>query len=67
MSGTSQDELIVIEVASQSLYYSLKSRDSEKIVLRDNIDQTSINVKILKVFEFSSERKMMSIVVEILG
>ncbi len=67
MSGTSQDELIVIEVASQSLYYSLQSRDSEKIVLRDNIDQTSINVKILKVFEFSSERKMMSIVVEILG
>ena len=67
MSGTSQDELIVIEVASQSLYYSLQSRDSEKIVLKDNIDQTSINVKILKVFEFSSERKMMSIVVEILG
>jgi hypothetical protein len=33
MSGTSQDELIVIDVARQSLYFSLIKRDSETIVL----------------------------------
>lgn len=36
MSGTSQDELIVIEVAGQSKYFTLEARDSESITLRDN-------------------------------
>lgn len=36
MSGTSQDELIVISVSGESLYFTLESRDSESIVLRDN-------------------------------
>lgn len=29
MSGTSQDELIVIDVSKQSLYFTLAKRDSE--------------------------------------
>jgi len=36
MSGTSQDELIVIDVAKQSLYFTLIKRDSESIALQDN-------------------------------
>lgn len=36
MSGTSQDELIVIDVSRQSLYFTLLKRDSESIVLKDN-------------------------------
>jgi len=62
MSGTSQDELIVIEVAEQSLYFTLIKRDSELIVLKDNQDGSMINIEVLKTFEFSSERKMMSVV-----
>ena len=67
MSGTSQDELITIELAGQSLYYSLHQRDSEKIVLRDNQDGSLLDVEVLKVFEFSSDRKMMTVVVKING
>ena len=40
MSGTSQDELIVIDVARQSKYFSLEKRDSESIHLRDNQDNS---------------------------
>jgi len=36
MSGTSQDELIVIDVAKQSYYFTLISRDSDYITLQDN-------------------------------
>lgn len=36
MSGTSQDELIVIEVARMSKYFTLEARDSDSITLRDN-------------------------------
>jgi len=53
MSGTSQDELIVIDVARQSKYFSLEKRDSESIHLRDNQDNSKIEVKVLKTFEFS--------------
>jgi magnesium-transporting ATPase (P-type) len=64
MSGSSQDELTVIEVSAQSLYFSLFKRDSESIVLKDNQDISLIQFKILKTFEFSSDRKMMSVVVQ---
>lgn len=37
-------------------------RDSELIVLKDNQDGSMINIEVLKTFEFSSERKMMSVV-----
>jgi hypothetical protein len=42
MSGTSQDELIVIDVARQSKYFSLEKRDSESIHLKDNQDNSKI-------------------------
>jgi len=67
MSGTSQDELIVIDVARQSLYYTLVKRDSESIVLRDNQDGSLINIQVLKTFEFTSDRKLMSVIVKMNG
>ena len=36
MSGTSQDELIHLELASKSFYFTLDKRDSECIHLLDN-------------------------------
>ena len=65
MSGTSQDELVVIEVAGLSKYFSLIARDSESITLRDNQDNSLEVVKLLKTFEFSSDRKMMTVIVRI--
>lgn len=65
MSGTSQDELIVIEVAGLSKYFTLEARDSESITLRDNQDNSLEVVKVLKTFEFSSDRKMMTVIVRI--
>lgn len=62
MSGTSQDELIVIDVARQSLYFTLVKRDSENIVLKDNQDGSEITIKVLRVFEFTSDRKMMTVI-----
>jgi phospholipid-transporting ATPase len=67
MSGTSQDELIVISVSGQSLYFTLESRDSESIVLRDNQSGQQIVVTVLKTFEFTSDRKMMTVVCKMNG
>ena len=67
MSGTSQDELILIDVARQSLYYTLIKRDSESIVLKDNQDGSLINIQVLKTFEFTSDRKLMSVIVKMNG
>jgi hypothetical protein len=44
MSGTSQDELIVIDIARQSKYFTLEKRDSEAITLRDNQDNTTESI-----------------------
>jgi P-type E1-E2 ATPase len=67
MSGTSQDELIVIEVSGKSLYFSLIRRDSESIVLKDNQDGSELVVKVCRTFEFSSDRKMMTVIVKMDG
>lgn len=67
MSGTSQDELIVIDVSRQSLYFTLLSRDSEQIVLQDNQDKSEIPIQVLRTFEFSSDRKMMTVIVKMGG
>lgn len=67
MSGTSQDELIVIDVSRQSLYYTLLKRDSESIVLKDNQDGSEVVVKVCRTFEFSSDRKMMTVIVKMGG
>ena len=63
MSGTSQDELIVIEVARLSKYFTLEARDSDSITLRDNQNNKLEVVRVLRTFEFSSDRKMMTVVV----
>lgn len=62
MSGTSQDELIVLDVSAQSLYFTLVKRDSESIVIKDNQDGSRIEIQVLKTFEFTSERKMMTVI-----
>lgn len=67
MSGTSQDELIVIDVSGESLYYTLLRRDSESIVLKDNQDNSEIVVKLCRTFEFESDRKMMTVIVKMGG
>lgn len=67
MSGTSQDELIVIDVSRQSLYFTLNKRDSESIVLKDNQDGSEIVCQVLRTFEFSSDRKMMTVIVRMNG
>lgn len=67
MSGTSQDELIVIDVAKQSKYFTLVKRDSEQITLQDNQSKENFNIEVLKTFEFSSDRKMMSVVCKMNG
>jgi len=67
MSGTSQDELIVIDVARQSLYFTLIKKDSDFIQLKDNQDGSLIDIEVLKTFEFSSDRKMMTVVCKMNG
>ena len=36
LSGTSQDELVMLEVSSKSHYYTLHKRDSDAIYLKNN-------------------------------
>lgn len=62
MSGTSQDELIVIDVAKQSLYFEMIKRDSDHITLKDNQDGSLIEIEVLRTFEFTSDRKMMTVI-----
>lgn len=42
-------------------------RDSEKIVLKDNQSGEEVNIEVLRTFEFTSERKMMSVICKIGG
>lgn len=64
-SGSSQDEVNLLEAARDSGIAKLVYRDSERIIIKI-INEDGIEVeekyKILKVFEFTSERKLMSIV-----
>lgn len=36
LSGTSQDELVMLEVTNESLFFTLEKRDSDSIYLKDN-------------------------------
>lgn len=67
MSGTSQDELIVIDVAKQSLYFEMIKRDSDHITLKDNQDGSEIEIEVLRTFEFTSDRKMMTVICKMNG
>ena len=57
----------MIDVARQSLYYTLYKRNSDFILLKDNQDNICTKVEVLKTFEFSSERKLMSMIVNMDG
>eukprot|EP00347_Sterkiella_histriomuscorum_P009146 403342344 len=62
LSGSSQDELILLQMAEKSNYAKFLSKkiDSIQIELNNHIEQFSI----IKTFEFTSDRKMMSIIVK---
>mmetsp|Transcript_36704 Transcript_36704/g.56267 ORF Transcript_36704/g.56267 Transcript_36704/m.56267 type:complete len:94 (-) Transcript_36704:710-991(-) len=59
LSGASQDELVLLQYIEDNHDSKLISRDSDSITISIN-GQHEV-YKILKVFEFSSERKMMSV------
>jgi len=61
--GSSQDELVMLEVAHKSLYFSLAARDQDTLTLKDNQSGSLKVFTVLKRFEFTSERRMMSVVV----
>lgn len=61
-SGSSQDELCFLEMVEDRNLAQLVDRDSEKMTIKI-MGKTEV-WKIIKVYDFTSERKMMSIVVE---
>jgi len=62
LSGASQDELVLMQMIEENYDSSFVSRDADSITIEVN------NVKevydIIKFYEFTSERKMMSITVK---
>jgi magnesium-transporting ATPase (P-type) len=62
LSGSSQDELVLMEMAED--YYGAKflNRDADSITIE--INGVAEIYKIIKVHEFTSDRKMMSLSVE---
>ena len=61
-SGTSQDEIILINFCEQ--FYKFKFRDNISVIIEDTLTKESLEFKILKTIEFTSERKMMTSVVQ---
>lgn len=61
-SGSSQDELCLLEMVEKKRLASMVSRDATSITVK--IFNEIEVYDLLKVFEFSSERKMMSVVVK---
>ena len=62
MSGSSQDELVMMEMIEKDYNCSFLVRDSSSIkISMRGIQET---YEILQVFEFTSDRKMMSITVK---
>ena len=42
-------------------------KDSDYIVLRDNQDGQEVTIEVLKIFEFNSDRKMMTVICKMNG
>ena len=64
MQGSSQDEIILLEVAAESGIASLVNRTQSSFFLKeDNSEQVS-EYKMIKHIEFDSDRKMMTVIVE---
>ena len=61
LSGASQDELVLLEMAEESEYARFLSRDSKDIKIKIGYREESY--EIIKSLEFTSERKMMSMIV----
>ena len=55
---------MIANIANQSLYYSLVFKNKKAIGLRDNQDGLVIGFKILRTIEFTSERRMMTVIVQ---
>ena len=62
LSGSSQDELVMMEMIEKEYDCEFISRDSDSVRVR--IRDVTETFTILKVFEFSSDRKMMSVTVK---
>ena len=61
LSGSSQDELVLMEMIEQNYEATYITRDSDSITIRIN-GQNEV-YKLIKNYEFTSDRKMMSITV----
>lgn len=62
LSGSSQDELVLMEMIELNYNSSFVTKDSDSITIKIN-DQTEVYT-IVKIYEFSSDRKMMSVTVK---
>ena len=62
LSGSSQDEIQLLHAGSATSFASLLSRDSDSVKI--SLNGRDEEYKIIKVFEFTSDRKMMSVVVK---
>lgn len=61
-SGSSQDEIVMIEAAKQTGFSTFLARDSDGMTIQVSHGQETY--RIIKIFAFTSARKMMTIVVK---
>lgn len=70
LSGSSQDELVLLEFsAATSNLYTVFNRDNSSIKLHKNGSTEGeegeyLEYSLLKIFEFDSDRKMMTVIVK---
>ena len=62
LSGASQDELVLMQMIEDNYDSSFVSRDSDSITIE--VNKVKEVYDIIKFYEFTSERKMMSITVK---
>ena len=65
LNGASLDEICFIEMTRDANFITYKDRDQETI--RIDVDGTAEEYKILKVYQFTSDRKCMSVIVRRTG
>lgn len=59
-SGSSQDELVLLEAGKETGFSKLIARDSDYMTIR--LKSGSETYKILKIIKFDSDRKMMTVI-----
>ncbi|TNV85488.1 hypothetical protein FGO68_gene5841 [Halteria grandinella] len=62
LSGASQDEIHLLQAGEHSKFASLEHKDSEYVTIK--LSGKEEKYKIIKSYEFTSERKMMSVVLK---